>query len=108
MRGSWIVGAEDFVERLVEKARVAIKPSHRGREREETEEAIAERLIAAELHAASARESELAVRRKGDALKVTIARRLRRETTWTLAQIACRLHMGAATHVAHLLYHRKP
>jgi hypothetical protein len=46
-------------------------------------------------------------RRKGDAAKVKIARRLRRETTMTLAWIAQRLHMGTKTHLAHLLYWRK-
>lgn len=43
------------------------------------------------------------LRGKSDPHKVRIAARLRRETTMTLAWIADRLWMGAATHVASLL-----
>ena len=43
---------------------------------------------------------------KGDVVKVRIARRLRCETALTLRRIA-ELHMGAPTHVAHVLYHRR-
>jgi len=48
-------------------------------------------------------ETELAQRRKGDPGKVRIARRLRQETTMTLARIARRLHMGMWTPVSNLL-----
>jgi hypothetical protein len=44
----------------------------------------------------------LAQRRKGDAGKLAIARRLRQETT--MAWIARRLCMGTKTHLAHLFY----
>jgi hypothetical protein len=46
---------------------------------------------------------DLARRRKGDAEKVRIARRLRAETPMTLKWIAGTLHMGAWTHVSNLL-----
>jgi hypothetical protein len=46
----------------------------------------------------------LAIRCKGDAAKVAMARRLRRETAMTLAWIAERLRMGTKKHLAHLLY----
>ncbi len=49
---------------------------------------------------------ELERRRKGDGRKVTIAARLRRETTMTLAWIAERLPMGAPSHAACLLYRK--
>jgi hypothetical protein len=52
-------------------------------------------------------EGTLAARRKGDAVKVAIAERLRRETTVTLAWIAERMQMGAKTHLAHLLYWKR-
>jgi len=42
-------------------------------------------------------------RRKGDAHKVEIARRLRQETTMPLRWIAQRLNMGAAGSLANLL-----
>ena len=40
----------------------------------------------------------------GDPEKIAIARRLREETTMTLAWVANRLNMGTKTHLAHLLY----
>lgn len=48
-------------------------------------------------------ETDLTQRRKGDPGKVRIARRLRQETTMTLAWIARRLRMGVWTHVSNLL-----
>lgn len=39
--------------------------------------------------------------------EVRIARQLREQTTLSLEQIAIRLHIGAASHAAPLLYHRK-
>ena len=48
-------------------------------------------------------EADLANRRKGDAGKVAIARRLRRESTMTLRWIAQRLGMGSASMVSHCL-----
>ena len=51
----------------------------------------------------------LEARRKGDPGKLAIARRLREDTTMTLAWIAVRLKMGTKTQPAHLFYwqHRK-
>ncbi len=43
---------------------------------------------------------------KGDAKKVRVAERLRRDTTMTLEWIAERLRMGTKTHLSHLLYWR--
>jgi hypothetical protein len=51
--------------------------------------------------------AELSRRRKGDVVKVRIAPRLCCETALTLRRIAELLHMGAPTHLAHLLYHRR-
>ena len=50
---------------------------------------------------------DLAGRPKGDARKVRIAERLRRETTMTLRWIAERLYMGAPGHVSCLLYRKE-
>jgi len=49
-------------------------------------------------------ERTLGERRKGDPEKIVIARRLREETTMTLAWVTDRLKMGTKTHLAHLLY----
>ena len=51
-------------------------------------------------------EADLGRRRKGDPGKVRIARRLRAETTMTLAWIARRRQMGVWTHVSNLLASR--
>ena len=49
-------------------------------------------------------ETELEWQRKGGVGHVKLARRLRAETTMTLAWIARRLKMGAGTYVANLIY----
>jgi hypothetical protein len=49
----------------------------------------------------------LAQRRKGDAGKVRVARRLREETTMTLNWIAKQLSMGVAGSLANLLRKKK-
>ena len=61
-------------------------------------------MIEAELKKLRWEELELSRRRKGDLRKIRIARRLRQETTMTLAWIAQRLQMGTKTHLVHLLY----
>jgi hypothetical protein len=60
----------------------------------ESAEAGAERLVAEGLGQAGWRESDLRLRRKGDGVKVELARRLRRETTQGWQWIATRLQMG--------------
>jgi hypothetical protein len=74
---------------------------------EENEEGIARQIVREELEKAKCSAGELSCRRKGDFVKVRIARRLCCETALTLRRIAELLHMGAPTHVAHLLYHRR-
>jgi hypothetical protein len=49
------------------------------------------------------RENDLRQRRKGDPGKVKLARRLRAETTMTLAWVAQHLEMGRWGYVSHLL-----
>ena len=68
---------------------------HAGRLRSETAEAKGERIMAEELKRLKWKEGELKQRQKGDAEKLAIATRLRRETTLTVRQIAERLHTGS-------------
>jgi hypothetical protein len=63
--------------------------------------------VLAELEKRGWTAEDLETRRKGDAEKLKMARRLRAQTTMTLAWIAQRLRMGTKTHLAHLLYWRK-
>ena len=79
-------------------------PQHRGEDIRQSAEQKAERIVQAELGKLGWGVPDLAGRAKGDARKVRIAERLRRETTMTLAWIGERLYMGAPGHVSCLLY----
>lgn len=75
----------------------------RARERRETDEALAERLVRAGLREAGWDEAELRRRPKGDAIKVALAQTLRTQTPVTRQWIATRLHMGSASYLSALL-----
>ena len=79
-----------------------MRAQHYGAERQESGEAKAERLVREELKKLRWKEADLAARRKGDPGKVRVARRLRQETTMTLAWITQGLQMGVRTHVSNL------
>jgi hypothetical protein len=97
------VGEEKFRQELLEQVRSRVGPNHdRGQRRESTEEK-AEGIVQGELRKMGWQEEALSQRPKGDAGKVRIARRLRRETTMTLAWIAQRLAMGTAGHISNRL-----
>ena len=81
--------------------------NHHAQTRRETGEEQARRLVAAELDRLGWTEADLAGRAKGDPQKISIAQRLRAETTVTLKWIAAELHMGTWTHVANRLQHAK-
>jgi len=103
VRRGWCLGSQEFREALLEKMQVRSGPHHGGQGRRETEEAWAKQLLAEELKRRRWTVAELAQRRKGDAQKLKLARRLRQETTMTLKWIAQRLNMGAAGSLANLL-----
>jgi hypothetical protein len=103
LRRGWKMGAEDFADWLVEKLDRRGRPGERARERRETDEALAERLLQAGLKEAGWTVEELQRRPKGDAVKVAIAHRLRTQTPMTRPWIAMRLHMGSASYLSSLL-----
>ena len=107
MRNGWRVGAEDFLDRLLGKWEGKMREHHGGRERSETEIEKARRLIASELAPAGWGVGQLARERKGAAVKVAIAQRLRQETTMPLKWIAAELHTGTCTHLNRLLHTQK-
>ncbi|MGI8437499.1 MAG: hypothetical protein ACR2NX_11435 [Chthoniobacterales bacterium] len=107
MRSGWRVGAEDFLDRLLGKWEGKMGEHHGGRERSETEIERARRLIGSELARAGCSVEQLAKERKGAAVKVEIARRLREETTVPLKWIAAELRMGTWTHLNRLLHAQK-
>lgn len=103
LRRGWLLGAEDFAARLLDRLEAEAGPHHRAVERSETEEHKAERIIQRALHKLRWPEEELAVRRKSDPKKIALARQLRAETAVSLKWIAARLGMGSWTHVSNLV-----
>lgn len=104
IRRGWCLGAEGFRQELLEHMTEPMgRRAYAGAERQETEEAKAERILAEELKRKKWKEADLKRRRKGDSEKVKMARRLRAETTMTLSWIAGRLSMGAAGYAAQCL-----
>ena len=69
-------------------------PWHHGETVHESAAAQAERIVRGEMRKRKWHDRTLAARRKGDAVKVAIAQRLRHETTVTLAWISERLPVG--------------
>ena len=103
LRRGWKIGAEDFSDWLAEKLDRQGRPGERARERRETDEALAERLVQMGLKEAGWTGVELTMRAKGHAVKIALARRLRAQTPMTRSWIANRLDMGSASYVSALL-----
>jgi putative transposase len=98
LRHGWYVGEEKFRQELLEQVRSGVGPNHERRQRRESVEEKAERMVRGELRKMGWPEEVLSPRPKGDAGKVQIARWLRRETAMTLVWIAQRLAMGRSRH----------
>jgi REP-associated tyrosine transposase len=105
IRRGWKLGGEDFLDWILDKIEVPTKEAHPSRERDETEQAKALRIVQEELKRRGWTKAELKRRRKGDEAKVALARRLREETAVSLRWIAENLYMGTWTHVSNRLYH---
>ena len=106
IRQGWCLGDEEFRQALLARGKAA-GASHYGEERRERDKAKAGRLVAEGLARLGWKESDLALHRKGDANKVSLAAQLRRETTMSLKWIASQLHMGSWTYVSNLLSQTK-
>jgi len=105
IRRGWKLGREDFLDWLLQKVELNTAEAHPALAREETEQSRALRIIQKEMHRLSWTRSDLRRRRKGDAIKVALARRLCAETAVTLKWIARTLHAGTSTYLANRLYH---
>ena len=103
IRRGWCLGDKSFRKELLEQMGEKLGAEHYGEERRESEEQKAEGIVAGELKRRGWKEEELGLRRKGDKVKVALARRLREETTMTLKWIAERLQMGSWTNVSNRL-----
>lgn len=105
IRRGWKLGGEDFLDWILEKIEVSSKEAHPGRQRDETEQGRAARIVRDELKKLGWTQAELRRRRKGDPTKVALARLLRDKTAVSLKWIAQNLEMGTWTHVSNRLYY---
>jgi len=93
----------EFGKELLAAAAEQAGPSHYGADRQESGEEKAQRMVRAGMKELGWDEKELRSRPKGDKAKVTLARRLRKQTTMSLKLIARELKMGSWTYVSNLL-----
>ena len=103
VRRGWCLGREEFREDMLAAEADNVGANHYGADRFETSQEKARRIMVQELRRLGWKESQLRLRRKGDRHKVQLARRLRAETTMTLAWVAEHLHMGSWGYVSNLL-----
>ena len=107
VRRGWCFGKDSFRKELLGQMKERVGAEHYGAERHETAEAQAEGIVMEELKRRHWREEDLGRRAKGDAVKVAVAVRLRKETVMPVKWIAERLKMGAPGYVHLLLYRRR-
>lgn len=105
VRRGWCLGGKGFRGGLLEQISEQRAQWHYGPELIESAEAKAEGMIKAALKRKGWTETELGARRKGDPWKLSLAAKLRSQTTVTVGWIAEHLQMGARGHVAQLLHH---
>jgi hypothetical protein len=103
MRRGWKIGAEDFRDWLADKLARRGRKGEQARERRETDEALAQKIVLDALTKLCWREIDLATQPKGHRSKIEIAQRLRSETPMSRQWIADRLRMGSASYVSNLL-----
>ena len=103
LRRGWCLGDESFRQELLDQVYARAGAHHYGDEIGQSVEEQARRIIAEELAKLCWEEAELGQRRKSDAGKARIARRLRRETTVSKRWIAERLAMGSVSNVTFCL-----
>ena len=104
IRGGWCFGDQEFRKVLLEQMSERMGAEHFGSERRESQDDKAERIVREELRRLRWKEKDLQQRAKGDAGKVAIAMRLRRESIATFSWIATRLAMGSRTYTQNLVY----
>jgi REP element-mobilizing transposase RayT len=99
----WCLGSEQFHRELLQQMTSLPEHPYAGEEWQQTAEQKALRVLADELRRRGWSDADLDRRRKGDLEKLSIACRLRAETTMTLSWIARRLKMGSAGSLANCL-----
>ena len=106
MRRGWLLGGEEFRDRVLEWMEKKEGRAGRKVRRAETDQdhgqRQAERLIKWMLEKLGWQEAELLAGRKGDWRKRVIAHRVRRETSVSLRWLATRLQMGSEGHLSRI------
>jgi len=95
VRRGWCLGGEAFRQELLAQVSERRGAHHYGAELRQSEEEKAQRIVREELKRRRWTEEVLDHRAKTDQTKISIALRLRQETTMTMAWIARRLRMGS-------------
>ncbi len=103
LRRGWFFGDDAMKRDLLHQREALTRKNHPGAERRECTHDKAQRIMDEELSRHGCTRKDLVRLRKGDPIKVAIAKRLRQETTVTLAWIASHVAMGSWTYVSNLV-----
>ena len=103
IRRGWFYGEKEMKQELGEPINEKMGENHDAKERRESSEEKARRILLDEMKQQGWAEKDLKRKSKGDRKKVKIAQRLRAERTVTLKWIAEELQMGTWTDVSNLL-----
>jgi REP element-mobilizing transposase RayT len=104
LRRGWCLGSKEFKAEMLDLIGERQGQQDLGDELRESDEQKAERVLGRLLRGRKWTMKELSARRKGDKVKVSLAKELRRETTMTWAWIAHRLCMGHWRAAANAVY----
>ena len=96
LRSDWGLGSEAFRAGVLKRMDGKLREHHPAALKYQSAEAHAEEIIADELRRLRWSNADLALRLKGDPLKLQIANRLRKETVLPMTWISERLHLGTA------------
>lgn len=107
IRRGWYCGDAAFREELLAKMHGQWREHHFGDERRESLDQHADRLVREGLDQAGWTEQDLAIKPKGDPIKLRLAMRLRQETTATIKWITARLRMGSWKSTSRRLHERR-
>jgi putative transposase len=103
LRRGWMLGSEEFRKELLEQTGKWLGPNHFGKERRQTAEVGARRIIAETLCKERLTSEGLKLLSANHRIKVGLAQQLRRETTMDLKWIAHELGVGSWKYLSNLL-----
>ena len=103
IRRGWFYGEKEMKQELLEQMNEKMGENHDAKERRESSEEKARRILLDEMKQQDWAEKDLKRKSQGDRKKVKIAPRLRAERTVTLKWIAEELQMGTWRYVSNLL-----